>query len=357
MTIAGNQIQGSSYTNGFFIEVDGKNIILYVFDLRMTFRRCREQMIYRFISCYLHLFPYMKYRVNRESRATCSRIDHRFIHLRIEHFDTHIDNITGCEVLPFFTLAAFAHQILESLVHYVEIGIEQFDAFERGDADGQMRGSQSYFCIFSKYASPFAACLAEEVLYFIFQLNIALSGVAEYEIVIFLRSSDLFVIQFGEYQFEHLLEYIDAGICQNFILHFENQVFKRLACFGQFVVFDQIVHSKRSLQDILQCLVHIGNIRNILEIVRILALIIGYRRSVSPYGHTCTRRMGVRFQLFSAIFGFRFFQLNYDVGDVSIVIIPDHDICALGFTSEINRIFKSQPAFRITVIIYQFSRI
>ena len=247
MTVAGNQIQGSSYTNGFFIEVDGKNIILYIFDFRMTFRRCREQMIYRFIRCYLHLFPYVKYRVNRESRAACGRIDHRFIHLRIKHFDAHIDYITGCEVLPFFTLAAFAHQVLESLVHYVEIGIEQFDAFERRYTDRQMRGSQSYFCIFSKYASPFATCLAEEILDFIFQLNVALSGVAKYEIVIFLRSPDLFVIQFGEYQFEHLLEYIDAGICQNFILHFENQVFKRLTCFGQLVVFDQIVHRKRSL--------------------------------------------------------------------------------------------------------------
>ena len=53
-------------------------------------------------------------------------INHILIRLRIEHFYTHIYNVAWSEILPFFALNILVYKVLERIIYYFKVGVEQF---------------------------------------------------------------------------------------------------------------------------------------------------------------------------------------------------------------------------------------
>ena len=66
----------------------------------------------------------MKDAVNRKAATSCGGVHQRFMLLRVEHLDAHVDHVARGEVLAFFALAAFADEVFKRLIHHIEVGVK-----------------------------------------------------------------------------------------------------------------------------------------------------------------------------------------------------------------------------------------
>ena len=209
------------------------------------------------------------------------------------------------------------------------------------------------FCIFRKYTSPLSASSFEKFFNLFFQLDVGLSGIAEFQIVFFVSSPDLFIIEFCKDQFEDFFKDIHPSIGKYFIFHFQNQIFQRFTGFGQFVAIPEILHSKRLLQYICQSLSIAGNSFDVFKIIRIFAVVISYGCAICPNRHACPGGVGIAFKLITTVFGFRLFDFNDNVRHSRIVFVFDDNISPFSFSAEVHRIFKNEAFFWVTVLCHQ----
>ena len=117
MPITSNNVKHSSNTNTIFSKINSKNIFLNILFLFSSSFICSKQ-----ISCIgIHLFPNMKNGVHRESTASCCSIDHLFIFFWIQHFNTHINNISRGKVLAHITLLIIIYQMFKRIINHFQI--------------------------------------------------------------------------------------------------------------------------------------------------------------------------------------------------------------------------------------------
>ena len=102
-----------------------------------------------------------------------------------------------------------------------------------------------------------------------------------------IRPAQKFIIELGEYEFENLLKDIHPGICQHFILHFQNDVLQGFPLIGNFILQDEAFQGEMSCEDICQGLVGVGNVGNIFKVVRRYAVVVGDLFAICPDPDRC----------------------------------------------------------------------
>lgn len=135
LSVASNQVEGTSDTNGFLIEVDGENLVADIVPTTGRFLLGSKEVALR-KPLFLHnLLPDMEDAMNGETATACSSIDQSFVLLRVHHLHAHVDDVAWREVLTFFALARFIDQVLEGFIDNFEVGIKELDLFQRGNTD------------------------------------------------------------------------------------------------------------------------------------------------------------------------------------------------------------------------------
>lgn len=200
-----------------------------------------------------------------------------------------------------------------------------------------MRRRQRNPGVIGEYARPFVAGLFEQLLDLRLEFDITLAGIAEFKIVGLVRRPDLFIIQFSEDELEDFLKHVNARIGKHFVLHFENEVFQRLARLRELVNLEQVIHRKRRIEDVRQRFRIARDVGDVLEEIGVLALMVRDGLAIGPYGHARARRMSVAFELFAPVLGFRLLDLDDDIGNVQIVLVTHDNVGAFRFASEIDR--------------------
>ena len=176
-----------------------------------------------------------------------------------------------------------------------------------------------------------------------------MAGVAEPEVVVCVLRPGLLVIELGEDELEDLLEHVDAGVGEDFVLHFENEVLERLAGFRQLVLADEVGEREGLVENLGERLVGAWDAGNVLEEIGILALVKGDRFAVRPDRHRRARREGVALQLFAAVLGIGLLRLDDDVGDIQVVLVAHDDVGPLCLASEEHGELERKARKRIAV--------
>ena len=349
VSVARDEVQGAGHADGLFVEVDGEDLVADIVGLLFALGGRREEVADLLVRVKLHLPPDMEDGVDGEARRAGGGVDHRFRRLGVEHAHAHVDDVARREILPLFALGRLAHQVFEGVVDDIEVGIEELDRFEGGDADGKVGRRQGDLGVVGKDAGPFVARLLEKRFDLLLEFDVALAGVAEPEVVVCVLRPGLLVVELGEDELEDLLEDVDAGIGEDFVLHFENEVLERLAGFRQLVLADEVGKREGLVENLGERLVGAREAGDILEEIGVLALVVGNGLAVRPDRHRRARREGVALQLLAAVLSIRLFRLDDDVGDVQVVLVAYDDVGPLRFASEEHGKLERKARKRIAV--------
>ena len=141
--VAGDEVEGSGDADGFLVEVDAENserVILVLFRNGGIGEQAAGDL---------------ENGMHGKTATAGGRVDHVFAGLRMEHFDAHINDVAGCKVLPFFAFGGFADQIFKGFVNDEEVGVEQLDVLQAGNANGQMAVGEFKSRAFGKHTRPF----------------------------------------------------------------------------------------------------------------------------------------------------------------------------------------------------------
>lgn len=349
VAVARDEVQGAGHADGLFVEVDGKDLVADIVGLLLALGGRREEVADLLVRVELHLPPDVEDGVDGEARRAGGGVDHCFRRLGVEHADAHVDDVARREILPLLALGRLAHQVFEGVVDDIEVGIEELDRLEGGDADGKVGRRQGDLGVVGKDAGPFVARLLEERFDLLLEFDVALAGVAEPEVVVCVLRPGLLVVELGEDELENLLEHVDAGVGEDFVLHFENEVLERLAGFRQLVLADEVGERKGLVENFGKRLVGARDARDVLEEIGVLALVVGNRFAVRPDRHRRACREGVALQLLAAILGIRLLRLDDDVGDVQIVLVAHDDVGPLRLAPEEHGKLERKTRKRIAV--------
>ena len=137
-----------------------------------------------------------------------------------------------------------------------------------------MRGSQSDSRISGKHTGPFILGLFKQILDVYLQIFISIAIVAEFECPTMISAALHLIIQFCVDEFKDLLEHINAGIGEDFILHLLNKTFEGFLLADQFVLLDKIIYRPTFGQYILQLLCSRRDARNVLKVIWVLPVVI-----------------------------------------------------------------------------------
>ena len=224
LAIAGDEVESAGDADGAFIEVDGEDLFVDVVGAAGGFFLGREEVGLGEAFVGEDVFPDVEDAVDGEAAGACGGVDEGFVLLGIEHLDTHVDDVAGGEILPFFAFGGFVDEVFEGFVDDVEVGVKELDVLEGGDADGEVGGGELDFGFGFEDAFPFGVGAVEEVGDFFLQLGFSVAVVAEFEVAFFVAAGSHLIEELGEDELEEFLEDIDAGVGEDFVFHFEDEV-------------------------------------------------------------------------------------------------------------------------------------
>ena len=266
--VPGNQVQGAGHAHRLFVKVNAENPQGVRFILGGD-AGIGEQLAGK-----------LENGMHRKATAAGGGVNHILAALGIEHPDAHINDMTGGKELPLFPLGRLVDQILKGFIHHQQVGIEQLDILQAGDADRQMAVGKLKDGMGRKDARPLLHSLPEQGLNLGFQFGVGLAGVAELhhpkafagnrrhgldkgivipavaikgagfgypgagslshitiEELLVVPAAEL-IVEFGKDQLEHFLKDIHPGVSQHLILHFQDDVFQGFAVVGDFILED-----------------------------------------------------------------------------------------------------------------------
>lgn len=236
-----------------------------------------------------------------------SGVDEGFLFLGVEHLDAHVDDVAWGEVLPFFALRGFVDEVLECLVNDIEVGVEELDVLEGGDADGEVGGGELELGVGFEDAFPFSFAAGEEVGDFCFEFGFGVAVVSEFEVSFFVPAGGHFIEKLCEDELEEFLEDIDASIGEDFVFHFQDEVLEGFALVDELVLFDEVVDGPALGEDIGEFFDGAGNAGEILEVVRVLAVVVGNGFAIGPDADGGTGGIAVGLELLLAVLELGFF--------------------------------------------------
>ncbi|GBU25933.1 hypothetical protein R83H12_02601 [Fibrobacteria bacterium R8-3-H12] len=136
-----------------------------------------------------------------------------------------------------------------------------------------MRRREHNFCIFAKNAIPFLFRFVKKILDFGFQFHFGIAVIAKFQMAFFILPALHFIIQLGKYEFEKFLKNINACIRQNFVFHFQNQVFQRFALIYQFIFLDKFLDCPAFRENIGKFFARFWNNGKVFKIIRVFAVV------------------------------------------------------------------------------------
>ena len=357
LTVAGDQVQCASDTDGLFIKVNGKDIVSNKIGFLGDAFCSRESVTFGKPFFSANIFPNLEKTMDCEARAAAGCVDNFVLGSGVHHLDTHINDISRSKILAFFTLLGFAHQILKGIIHNIKIVIEELNVLQRSYADCEMRRGKQDFAFVGEDAFPFLFGVVKQTLNFFLQLIVGISVVAELQISGGVIGADQLIIQFSKDQFENFFKGIHTSTGKNFILHLFNQGTKGLLLGADFIFALQVFIGKLFVDDIRKLLRSLGNITDFLEEIGVFAVVAGDLLTICPNTNRCTGSITVRFQLFLAVSKFRLFQLHDDIRHHGTILVHNSDICSFYLTAKVNWSFQLNAAGCISVIVHQLVNI
>ena len=124
--VPGNQVESPRHSDGFFVKVNAKNL------QHMVLVGGGDLLIGEQISGQL------ENGVHRKAATAGRGVNHVFAAFGVEHLHAHVNHMAGREILPLFAFGGFIHQIFKGFVHHQQIGVEQLDILQAGNADGHV---------------------------------------------------------------------------------------------------------------------------------------------------------------------------------------------------------------------------
>ena len=121
----------------------------------------------------------MKNRMYGEPTAAAGSIDHFFPFFGVQHPHTHFDHIAWRKELALFAFAGLVDEILEGVIDDFKVGVEEFDLFQRGHANGQVAGGEFDVGACREYAFPPRLRLLEQTLDFGLEFGFGVAVVLE----------------------------------------------------------------------------------------------------------------------------------------------------------------------------------
>ena len=357
LTVAGNQVQCASDTDGLFIKVNGKDIVSNKIGFLGDALRSSESITFREAFFSANIFPNLENTMDCEARAATGGVDDFVLGSGVHHLDTHINDISRSKILAFFTLLGFAHQILKGIIHNIKIVIEELNILQRSYTDCQMRRGKQNFAFVGEYAFPFLFGIIEQALNLFFQLIVGVSVVTKLQICSRVIGTNQLIIQFSKNQLENFFKGIHTCTGQHFILHLLNQGTEGLLLGADFIFALQIFISKLFINDIRKLLRSFGNITDFLKEIGVFSIVAGNLFSVCPNANRCTGGITVGFQLLLAISKLRLFQLHDDIRHHRTIFVHNSDICSFYLTAKVNWSFQLNAAGCISVIVHQLVNI
>jgi len=137
-----------------------------------------------------------------------------------------------------------------------------------------------------------------------------------------------FVVELGEDELEEFLEHVHAGVGEDFVFHLKDQVLERLALVDEFVVLDQVGYGPAFREDVRELFQAARNARDVLEVVRVLAVVVRNLLPIGPHAHGSAGGVAVALELLLAVLELGLFQLDQDVGRGGPVFVEDADVGA-----------------------------
>ena len=350
LAVSGDEIERARDADGAFVEVDGEDLVVDVVGAAGGFFLGGEEVAFRQARVGEDFLPDMEDAVDGESAGAGGGVDQGFGFLGIEHFHAHVDGVARGEILALFAFAGFVDQVFEGLVHDVEVRVEEFHILERGNADGEVGGGELDLGIRAEDAFPLGFGAGEEVGDLGLQLTFGVAVIAELEVAFLVAPGGHLVEELGEDELEEFLEDIDAGVGEHLVLHFEDEVLEGLALVDEFVLFDQIGDGPALGEDVGELFRGAGNARKILEIVGVLAVVVGDGIAIGPDADGCAGGIAVGLELLLAVLEPGFLDLDEHVNGTRIVLVGDGNVRALFFTTEADGVFELDAVEWVAVI-------
>ena len=357
LTVTGNQIQCTSNTDGFFIKVNGKDVVSDKISFLRNALRSSESITFGKTFFSANIFPNLENTMDRKARAAAGSVDDFVLGSGIHHLDAHINDISRSKILAFFAFLCFAHQVLKGIIHNIKVVIEELNVLQRSYTDCQMGRGKQNFAFVGEDTFPFLFGIIKQTLNFFFQLIVSISVVAELQISGGVIGTNQLIIQFSEDQLKDFFKGIHTSTGQNFILHLFNQGTKGLLLGADFIFALQIFISKLFIDDIRKLLRSFGNITDFLKEIGVFSIVAGNLFSVCPNANRCTGGITVGFQLLLAISKLRLFQLHDDIRHHRTIFVHNSDICSFYLTAKVNWSFQLNAAGCISVIVHQLVNI
>ena len=113
--VAGNKVEGAGDADGFFVKVNAEHP-LGILLVGLGYFVIGEQAAGE-----------VENGMHRKAAAAGGGVNHILAPLGIQHLHAHINDMTRREILPLFALGRLVDQILKGFVHYLQVGVEQFD--------------------------------------------------------------------------------------------------------------------------------------------------------------------------------------------------------------------------------------
>ena len=145
-----------------------------------------------------------------------------------------------------------------------------------------------------------------------------------------------FVVELRVDEFEYFLEDIDARVCEYLVLHFLDQTLERFFLGNEFVLLYEVLDRPTLGEDVLQLLMGARDVRDVLEVVRVFAVVVGDLLSVRPDAHGRARGVAVGFELLFALGEFRLFDFDDDVLCVRLCLLKQDDVGAFDLAPKMD---------------------
>ena len=117
--------------------------------------------------------------MHRKARRPSRRVNQVFILFGVQHLHAQINHIARRKVLPLFSFTGLVDQILECLIHHIEVRVKQFDVLQRRHTDRQMGGTQRNFVPLIKHALAISSLRDQQILNFLSQCGFRLPRIAK----------------------------------------------------------------------------------------------------------------------------------------------------------------------------------
>ena len=206
LTVTGDQVQRASNTNGFFIKVNGKDIVSDKIGLFRNALCGSESITFGKAFSSADIFPNLENTMDCEARTAAGGVDDFVLGSGIHHLYTHINDISRGKILSLFTLLSLTHQVFKGIIHNIEIVIEELDILQRSYANRKVGRGKQNFALICKDAFPFLFCIVKQPLNLFFQFVVSVACITELKICSWVICTNQLIIQFGEDQLKDFLK-------------------------------------------------------------------------------------------------------------------------------------------------------